>query len=88
MEQCDDAVTAFMSNDMGMFHDTQDRLHTLQIGNIKSLLNIEVKKLEETEGDKFNQNFNLINHGDLESEDDDNSIDQIYDQAPQLISHQ
>ena len=48
-----------------------NRLDTLKIGTVRSLLNQEKAKLLETEGDQFNQKFKVTNDGDEASEEEE-----------------
>ena len=47
-----------MKGDIHRFDDANKRLKVLKIGTVRSLMNKEVSELLETEGDKFNKQFN------------------------------
>ena len=64
-------MTDLLSGDLGQFEDTMNRLDTLKIGTVRSLLNQEKAKLLETEGDQFNQKFKVTNDGDEASEEEE-----------------
>lgn len=62
----------------------QSRLENLKVGTVRTLLNSEQVKLQETEGDQFNKQFNMVkdddedNVSDAEEEKDEN--------APQIVT--
>ena len=79
---CEDAVSSFLNGDITKFGETQKRLETYRIGTVRSLLNREQAKLMETQGDEFNQKFNLVNNGDFEEEDEEEKDGEY---APQIV---
>ena len=66
---CYDAVDMFMKGEFRRFEDSSKRLNVLKIGTVRSLMNKEVAELMETEGDKFNKQF--------QDEDEDEEIDDL-----------
>ena len=56
-----------MKGDFRRFEDANRRLNTLKIGTVRSLMNKEVAELMETEGDKFNKQF----------QEDDDEVDEF-----------
>lgn len=51
------AIAAFNKGDFSNFDRQLQRLETLKIGTIRSLINQEVQLLEQKEGDLFNKDF-------------------------------
>ena len=51
------AIAAFKKGDFTNFDRQLQRLETLKIGTIRSLINQEVQLLEQKEGDLFNKDF-------------------------------
>ena len=51
------AIAAFNKGDFSNFDRQLQRLETLKIGTIRSLINQEVQLLEQKEGEHFNKDF-------------------------------
>ena len=75
-------MTNLLNGDTLRFSSTVQRLDTLKIGNVRSILNREQAKLLETEGDAFNSKFKLTNDGDEEED----SQEEEKEEAPQIVT--